>query len=92
MRLHKEQIHSIAVDIVDNLVKEDLIIADDPQAFKAKIIELITGELRLEDKLNDDVKEILSQHGDQIMRHEVDYFEVFKMIKAKLAKERDIVL
>lgn len=92
MRLNKEQILSIAADIAEVLVKEDFILSDDPQAFKEKIISIITEELRIEDRLNEDVKEILSQHGDKLMRHEVDYFEMFKMVKAKLAKERDIIL
>jgi hypothetical protein len=92
MRLNREQIFSIAADIADVLVREEFIIVDDPQAFKEKIINIITEELKIEDQLNEDVKEILSQHGDKLMRHEVDYFEMFKMVKAKLAKERNIVL
>ena len=54
--------------------------------------EVITEELRVEDKLNDEVRELMREHMARIRRADVEYHEMFKVIKARLAKERDIIL
>ena len=46
----------------------------------------------VEDQLNDEVRDILTQHAEEMRRTNVEYREMFKMIKKKLARERDIIL
>jgi hypothetical protein len=74
------------------LIEKGFIEADDPEKLRDEFNQLITTELHVEDQLNDEVREILSQHAEEMRRTNVEYREMFKMIKKKLARERNIIL
>ena len=46
----------------------------------------------VEDKLNEEVREVLVQHSNEMQRSNITYTEMFKMVKKKLAKEKGVVL
>lgn len=56
------------------------------------IIKLLYDDLVKEDKLNEEVREIMLQYRDEIDQENVRYGDLFKMIKKRLANERGIVL
>jgi hypothetical protein len=92
MRLTRNQVEYIAYRIIKELQDKELIDADDPTGAMQSIISLMTEELLVEDRLNDEVREILTQHAEEMRRTNVEYREMFKMIKKKLARERKIIL
>jgi len=92
MRLNKLQIEHLAFSIVRTLLKEEKIIADNKNRLVESTNNLITEEFLSEDKLDHEVREILNQHIEKIRRENIEYQTMFKMIKTKLAKEKDIVL
>lgn len=92
MRLNKLQIEHLAFSIVRNLLKEEKIIADNKNRLVESTNNLITEEFLNEDKLDHEVRDILNQHMEKIRRDNIEYQTMFKMIKTKLAKEKDIVL
>ena len=92
MRLNKNQIEHMAVVIIKNLLKEEKIIVDDRNKLIEDIINLITEEFQKEDKLDQEVREILSKYMEKIRKENIEYQTMFRMIKSKLAKERNIVL
>jgi hypothetical protein len=92
MRLTKNQIDYISYRITKELHDKGFIDIDDPRNMMQSLISIITGELQVEDKLNDEVREILTQHSEEMRRTNVEYREMFKMIKKKLARERKIIL
>lgn len=92
MRLNKNQIEHLAFTIVRNLVNEEKIIADDKSSLVEDINGLITEEFLNEDKLDQEVREILNKHMEKIRKENIEYQTMFKMIKTKLAREKDIVL
>ncbi len=53
---------------------------------------LLEEEIQKEEQLEEEVRNILLQHSDKIRVENVDYQEMFRMIKQKIAKERGIVL
>lgn len=57
-----------------------------------EIVNLISDEFLKEDKLDQEVREILNKHIDEIRKGNIEYQTMFKMIKTKLAKERNIVI
>ena len=75
-----------------DLIERGFIEADDPSKLRDEFNRLITDELHVEDTLNDEVREILTQHAEEMRRTNVEYREMFKMIKKKLARERNIIL
>ncbi len=92
MRLSKNQIEHMAFIIVRNLFKEEKIIAENKNVLISDISNLITEEFLKEDKLDQEVREILNQHMEKIRKENIEYQTMFRMIKTKLAKERSIVL
>ena len=92
MRLNKNQIEHMSFVIVRNLMKEEKIIVDNKTKLIDDITNLITEEFLKEDKLDQEVREILSQHMEKIRKENIEYQTMFRMIKSKLAKERDIIL
>ena len=61
----------------------------------AKVIELvnnvITEELLVEDRLNDEVRQILEQYSDYMRREGVSYQEMFRRTKNTLISQRKVV-
>lgn len=92
MRLNKNQIEHMAFIIVRNLFKEEKILAESKNDLIANILNLITEEFLNEDKLDQEVREILNQHMEKIRKENIEYQTMFRMIKTKLARERNIVL
>lgn len=92
MRLSNEQIEIIVNRIVRGLVKRGYFDLDDADEIETMVQEVITEELRVEDKLNDEVRDLMREHMARIRRADVEYHEMFKVIKARLAKERNIIL
>ncbi|MAE06280.1 MAG: hypothetical protein CMH76_08095 [Nitrospinae bacterium] len=93
MRLRKEMIERISVKIVDRLLRREIIeINTDEEALRTRIVNLIEEDLLVEDRLNDEVKDILRDHQDEMDKDNVDYSRMFTMVKTKLARERNLVL
>ena len=92
MRLNKNQIEHMTFVIARSLLKEEKIIVEDKNKLIESLINLITEEFQKEDRLDQEVREILSQHIEKIRTENIEYQTMFRMIKIKLAKERNIVL
>ncbi len=92
MRLNKNQIEHMAFIIIRNLLKEEKIIADNKNKLTESLMNLITDEFQKEDTLDQEVREILGKHMEKIRSENIEYQTMFRMIKTKLAKERNIVL
>jgi len=92
MRLTKNQIEHLAYIILKNLTKEGKILAEDKTRLLEEITSLILEEFQKEDKLDQEVREILSKHMDKIRKENIEYQTLFRMIKTKLAKEKNLVL
>lgn len=82
----------MAFHIVRNLIKEGKILFEEKNKLVDEIITLITEEFQKEDQLDQEVRAILSQHMEKIRRENIEYQTLFRMIKTKLARERNIVL
>ncbi|MFC2157204.1 DUF507 family protein [Acidobacteriota bacterium] len=75
-----------------NLLKNETILAEDKRKLIDEIINIILEEFIKEDQLDHEVREILSGHMEKIRKENIEYQTMFRMIKTKLAKEKDIVL
>ncbi len=93
MRIPKEWIAPMARRIVDTLVKEKLITEDmKPDVVLKAIEELIYTELSAEDRLNEEVRQMLLKFDFDINRGRLDYRKLFDLTKQKLVKERNLVI
>jgi hypothetical protein len=62
-----------------------------PQGVSEMIANLITQELQTEDRLNDEVREILGQYSDYMRREGVSYQEMFRRTKNTLISQRKVI-
>ena len=92
MRLTRNQVEFIAYRITKELQDKELVDAEDQNHTMQAIVGIMTEELLVEDRLNDEVREILTEHAEEMRRTNVEYREMFKMIKKKLARERKVIL
>jgi hypothetical protein len=92
MRLSPDEIEFLARKIVKTLTSEERLQVDDETRVVDGIARVITDELRVEDQLNDEVREVLAQHMSQIERSDITYSEMFKKVKRELAKQKGIIL
>jgi hypothetical protein len=92
MRLTPDEIEFIARKIVKTLVGEGKLEVDSPPRVIADLMKVISDDLSVEDRLNEEVREVLMQHASEMERSNMSYTEMFKMLKKKMAKEKGIVL
>ena len=62
-----------------------------PDLVAEKISEVITSELEVEDRLNDEVRDLLSQYSEYMRREGVSYQEMFRRIKNTLISQRKVI-
>ena len=92
MRLSPDEIQYIARKIVKALTADRRIEVDDGERVVEGIARVIVEELQVEDRLNEEVREVLVQHMQQMERSDITYSEMFKKVKRELAKQKGIVL
>jgi hypothetical protein len=92
MRLLPDEVQFIAKKIVKTLTNEGKLQVDNAAQVTAGIAKVITEELSVEDRLNEEVREVLVQHSSEMERSNVTYTEMFKMLKKKMAREKGIIL
>jgi len=92
MRLNKNQIEHLGSLILRNLTKEGKIIFEDKSRLLEEVSSLLVEEFQKEEHLDQEVRELLSKHIEKIRKDNIEYQQMFKLIKAKLAREKGIVL
>jgi hypothetical protein len=68
-----------------------LIETSNPQALVDLTTTIITDELDAEDRLNDEVRDILGQYSDYMRQEGVSYQEMFRRIKNTLITQRKVI-
>ncbi len=63
----------------------------DPGVAATSIAQIIEEDLSIEDKLNDEVRDMLDQYSDYMRRENVSYQEMFRKIKNQLLAQRKIM-
>ena len=62
-----------------------------PEAVVERIAAVITDELEVEDRLNDEVRDLLSQYSEYMRREGVSYQEMFRRIKNTMISQRKVI-
>jgi hypothetical protein len=63
----------------------------DPARASEVISHIIEDELAVEDRLNDEVRDLLSQYSEYMRRENVSYQEMFRRIKNTLISQRKVI-
>lgn len=92
MRLKESRIAFISKVIVNTLVEEELIECDDLDEAIYSVKNVIKEDLLVEDKLDDEVKELIRSYQSELDSRRIEYVNMFRLIKDKLVKERNLIL
>jgi hypothetical protein len=90
MLLAREFVAYLSRQLVTRLTP-GIIETPNPEMVAGKISEVITEELAVEDRLNDEVRDLLSQYSEYMRRENVSYQEMFKRIKKTLISQRKVI-
>ena len=90
MLLAREFVTYISKQIVKSLTP-GTIETSTPDLVAEKVAEVISEELSAEDRLNDEVRDLLSQYSEYMRREGVSYQEMFRRIKNTLISQRKVV-
>ena len=90
MLLAKEFVGYISRQIVTRLSPQ-WIETTDPTVAASFIANVVEEELAIEDRLNDEVRDMLSEYSDYMRREGVSYQEMFRRIKNTLITKRKVI-
>src|SRR4029079_13800734 len=62
-----------------------------PDSVAEKIATVISDELAVEDRLNDEVRDLLSQYSEYMRSEGVSYQEMFRRIKNTMITQRKVI-
>jgi hypothetical protein len=92
MLIARDYVGYIATEIVKRLVEGGQIETEAINAVALRLRQRMNEELSVEDRLNDEVRQILTEHQDEMRRTGVSYQEMYKKVKGQLARDRKLVL
>lgn len=90
MLLAREFVAYLSKQLVSKLTP-GVIETPNPAAVAEKIASVISEELEVEDRLNDEVRDLLSQYSEYMRRESVSYQEMFRRIKNTLISQRKVI-
>lgn len=90
MLLAKELVGYLSRQLVKRLAPKS-IDAVNPAGTAELIQKIITDELEIEDKLNEEVRELLGQYADYMRQESISYQEMFRKIKNQMVQKRKII-
>src|SRR5580658_10374511 len=90
MLLAREFVNYISRQLVRRL-SPAFIETQSPDLVADKVAEVISEELAVEDRLNDEVRDLLSQYSEYMRREGVSYQDMFRRIKNTLITQRKVI-
>jgi hypothetical protein len=90
MLLAREFVGYLSRQLVNRL-SPAFIETSNPTVAAGVIGEIIQEELSVEDRLNDEVRDLLDQYSDYMRRENVSYQEMFRKIKNQLLAQRKVI-
>jgi len=93
MRLSQTKLDSLSGQIAAMLLESaDVVVTSDANRLQALVHQALEEELLVEDRLEDEVRELLKQYDREIRQGRMSYNTLFTRIKAKLVRERELIL
>jgi len=93
MKLNPQQIKSLSEEVVSELEKKRFLkLTVTPETAVSEVEQAVIADLKVEDRLNEEVKDLLQVYAREIEQGRVDYKTMFEMVKKKLVRERGLVL
>jgi hypothetical protein len=94
MLLNRDYVGHMASEVVKKLIEDKHVEVKekDLEHVITRVRFRMLEEITIEDKVNEEVRNILTQHQDEMRRTGVSYQEMFKKVKGQLARDRKLIL
>lgn len=92
MLLNRDYVGYMAKEVVKRLIAAKMIETKHLDELNQRVRQVMAEEITVEDRLNEEVREILSRYSEEMQRTGVSYQEMYKKVKGQLARERKLIL
>jgi hypothetical protein len=92
MLLSRDYVGYMAKEIVKRLVAGKMIEVKNADNTTQQVRQVMAEEVTIEDRLNEEVREILAKYQEEMRNTGVSYQEMYKKVKGQLARERKLIL
>jgi hypothetical protein len=92
MLINRDLVSYMAAGVVKKLTEGELIeVKNEPQVAQ-RVRQAMVEEITVEDRISEEARQILLQYQEQMRNTGVTYQEMFKKVKAQLARDKKLVL
>ena len=92
MLLSRDYVGYMAKEIVKRLVAGQMIEVKNAENTTQQVRQAMAEEVTIEDRLNEEVREILAKYSEEMRTTGASYQEMYKKVKGQLARERKLIL
>ena len=94
MLLNRDYVGYMASEVTKKLIEDNQVEVKekDLDPVIARVRLRMMEEITIEDKINEEVRNILTQYQDEMRRTGVSYQDMFKKVKGQLARDRKLIL
>ena len=92
MALPKDYIPHFAAQLVKRLESSGKVRIADKAAALARVQQVLLDDIAVEDKLNQEVRDVLEQYQERIRRDAISYQEMYKLVKKEVMKKHKITI
>jgi hypothetical protein len=92
MLLSRDFVGYMAKEVVKRLLEKQMIETKAQDTLVQRVRQTMANELGVEDRLSEEVRQILNQYSDEMRRTGASYQEMYKKVKSQLARERKLIL
>jgi hypothetical protein len=92
MIFSKEYVGYLGREVTKRLIANQMIETENVPAVTEKVHAALLDEMSLEDRINDEVRNILEVYGDEMRKTGANYQEMFKKVKMELVRKYKAVL
>jgi hypothetical protein len=92
MLINRDLVTHMAAEIVKKLKEGEMVEVRNAAEITQRVRHAMMDEITVEDRISDEAREILIQHQEQMRNSGISYQDMFKKVKAQLARDKKLVL
>jgi hypothetical protein len=92
MLIARDYVGYMAGEVVKRLLAAKMIETPSADALAQRVRAVMQDEIGIEDRLNEEDREILTKHPEEMRRTGAQYQEMYKKLKGELARQRKLIL
>jgi hypothetical protein len=92
MLINRDFVGYMATEVIKKITEAELVEIKNAPTVTLKLRQAMMDEITVEDRINEEARNILTQHQDAMRSTGVSYQEMFKKVKSQLARDRKLIL